>query len=291
MGRIKRIRQLCAAIAVSFAFVSSILAGTIDLRWDAVPNASGYRIYYGTESGTVSGIYPESIAVGNRTEATLNVPTDCTTWYIAVKAYNHAGDESVEFSNEISGWPRPMVRQIASAVEQCAQSTPVTIIGTNFRPGAQLLLDVGGVLTDFYGNSLIRVDSADVISCNEIEALISVEPAARGSRAAEVGSNPLAVEILNTDSVWGSSAVNLEILFNQGRWDINQDDPTSDGRIDGSDLSWLAHAYGSTEGEAPYNPDADLNGDGMVDGIDLAYLAAGFGLCWSGSEWTARNCS
>jgi hypothetical protein len=285
MVRARNFGLLGIAIALWLSLFSSLHAGEIELRWEGVPSASGYRIYF----GTASGAYTQSLAVGNRTEATLRGLADCTTWYVAIKAYN-GGGESAHFSNEISGWPRPEISHITpSSAEQCSQSV-VTISGANFRPGAVLILDEGAAHADIHGNPLVAVDSAGVLSCTEIEALVSVEPAARGSRAAEVGINPVGIEIINPESVWGSGMVDMEIFFNQNRWDINQDDPGTEGRVDGSDLSWLAYAYGSTEGEALYNPDADLNGDGIIDGIDLAYLAAGFGLCWSGSAWVPDEC-
>jgi len=285
MVRLKRISSLCIVTGFSLFFVSAVPAGTIELGWNRTQDAVGYRIYYGTSSGE----YTQSVTVGNYDRASLTGLADCTTWYVAIKAFNWAG-ESAEFSNEISGWPRPEVRHITpSTTEQCSQAV-VTVSGANFRPGAQLVLDGGSAFLDYQGNPLVHIDSAGVVSCNEIEALVSVDPAARGIRAAEVGVRPVAVEILNPDSIWGSRIFNMEILFNQDRWDISQDDPATEGRVDGSDLSWLAYAYGSVEGEPLYNPDADLNGDGMIDGIDLAYLASGFGLCWTGSQWVAGNC-
>jgi lysophospholipase L1-like esterase len=54
-------------------------------------------------------------------------------------------------------------------------------------------------------------------------------------------------------------------------------DIDSSGRIDGIDLSLLAHAFGSASWEDRYLEAADLNGDGVVDGEDLARLAAYFG--------------
>jgi len=50
------------------------------------------------------------------------------------------------------------------------------------------------------------------------------------------------------------------------------------GRVDGLDLSILAFAFGSTRGQARFNPKADLNGDGLVGGTDLAILASNFAL-------------
>jgi hypothetical protein len=285
MGRLKRIRLLCVTIVCWFPFLSSISAGNIELSWDGVPNASGYRVYYGTDPG----IYTSSITVGNQTEATIQNLTDCTTWYLAVKAYNQAG-ESAGFSNEISGWPRPHLHSVNPVSAEQGSQFVLSIAGANFKAGARLLLEGGSPLTNINNEPLVMVESFGVDSCNQMHALVTVEPTARGFRAAEVGIHPIGFQIWNPTMVYGARTMDLEIHFDEDRWDINQDDPSTDGRVDGADLSWLAFAYGTFEGEALYNPDADLNGDGMVDGIDLAYLASGFGLCWSGSDWTAEDC-
>jgi hypothetical protein len=285
MIRLKGVGALIAAAGFSIWLVSVVSAGTIELSWDRVQDANGYRIYYGTSPGT----YTNSVTVGNSTSASLSGLADCTTWYVAVKSYNWAG-ESAEFSNEISGWPRPEVRSITPSVAEQGSQYVISIAGANFRTGAQLTLNGGARFIDLQGNPLVSIDSAGVLSCGEIQALVNVEPAARGSRAAEVGISPFVVEIINPDFVWGSRIIDLEIQFDENRWDINQEDPGTEGRVDGSDLTWLAYSYGSYEGDALYNADADLNGDGIVDGIDLAYLASGFGLCWSGSAWVADDC-
>jgi hypothetical protein len=56
---------------------------------------AGYKIYYGTTSGT----YTTSIDVGNVTNYTLTGLTPGLTYYIAVTAYDKARDES-GYSNE-----------------------------------------------------------------------------------------------------------------------------------------------------------------------------------------------
>jgi hypothetical protein len=80
------------------------------LIWDApssntdgspATDVAGYKIYYGTTSGT----YTASIDVGNATSiplATLAAAVPAAgIYYIAVTAYDTAGNESV-YSNEIS---------------------------------------------------------------------------------------------------------------------------------------------------------------------------------------------
>ncbi len=72
--------------------------------------------------------------------------------------------------------------------------------------------------------------------------------------------------------------------------DINSSDSSTRDRVDGKDLVWFAQAHATSQGDARYNPDADLDGDGWVDGQDLVYIATRFGLCWSGLSWNAGAC-
>ena len=85
-------------------------AGT--LTWDApslntdgstIADLAGYKIYYGTISG--SGNYTASIDVGNATSIPFTTLSSLVPapglYYIAVTAYDTAGNES-SYSNEIS---------------------------------------------------------------------------------------------------------------------------------------------------------------------------------------------
>ena len=54
-------------------------------------------------------------------------------------------------------------------------------------------------------------------------------------------------------------------------------DADHSGRVDGFDLVRLARAFGSSSGEAAYDPAVDLDRDDDIDGDDLALLAASFG--------------
>jgi hypothetical protein len=72
------------------------LAGQLKLAWDAVPNATGYRLYYGTSSGN----YPSSIDAKTQTTATVSGLTDGARYYFAVKAYSSSTMSN--FSGEVS---------------------------------------------------------------------------------------------------------------------------------------------------------------------------------------------
>jgi hypothetical protein len=79
------------------ALSGNSFAGQVKLAWDAVANATGYRLHYGTSSGN----YPSSIDAKNQTSVTVPGLTDGARYYFAVKAYNTTTTSS--FSNEVSG--------------------------------------------------------------------------------------------------------------------------------------------------------------------------------------------
>lgn len=68
------------------------------LAWDppaGTTDVSGYRLYYGTASGS----YMEGIDVGNVTSYTLLGLNSATRFYFAVTAMDSSGNESI-YSNE-----------------------------------------------------------------------------------------------------------------------------------------------------------------------------------------------
>jgi len=265
-------RCVLACIALLIAWPAQ--AGSIHVRWDAVSGATGYRVYYGRTAGQ----YGDSVNVGNTTSTVVDGLTDCTEWHLAVKAYNSVG-ESPSFSNEIVGWARPEVTQPSPEAAIQGSQLTLDISGSNFQPGADVEVD----------NPNVFFDSPTVLSCNQIQVAATIEPTARGVRPAEIGQ--FTVTVVNPDDVFGSQSGAFEVLINPARFDLDDREGPSRGRLDGRDTIWLSHPFGSREGDAGYYPDADFDGDGWVDGADLAYLNAGFfGSCWDGAGWSVRVC-
>jgi hypothetical protein len=263
---------ITAAILAAGVAANPAGAGQIHVAWDPVPGATGYKVY----AGTSSGVYGSPVT-SSTTSAVLTNLADCQTWYVAVKAYNSAG-ESSQFSNELSGWPRPSVTAASPAsILQGAQAT-IEITGANFQAGAAVEIDNIGV----------SPASVRVLSCNRMQLLATIEPTAENVRAAEVGR--FTVSVVNPDSVFGSRSEAFEVAINPARFDINKTDDATRGRIDGKDTVWLARLFGSREGTSSYDPDSDFDGDGWVDGVDLAHIASNLGRCWSGTAWTVAAC-
>ena len=255
---------------------ASAMAGSIALSWDAAPGASGYYVYY----GTASGHYNSVPVTTSSTTTTISGLQDCTTYYIAVKAFNQAG-ASANFSNELSGWSRPGITSATPSSAMQGDQIVMDVMGSNFLPGAVVDL----------GNPHVILTSVRVLSCNQIQLIATVEPTAPALRAARIGRLDLTVS--NPDSVFGLKSQAFEVLINPSRFDINQSDATTKNRIDGKDTVYLSRNFGLRESDPNFNADDDFNGDGWIDGQDLAYIASNLGRCWSAASgsWSLAACA
>ncbi len=180
-------RTAWAGIALALLLVaaaSSARAGTISIAWDPVTDEdlAGYRVYYGTSPGN----YSQSVDVGNVLETTLTGLSDCTNWYVAVKAYDAAGNLSESYSNEVSGWPRPVVSSTSPSSAEQGRTLDVVVQGSNFQAGATVKFLAAG----------IAVNSVTVNSCSRITANVTV------GGSATVGAGD--IEVTNPDLVYGA---------------------------------------------------------------------------------------
>ena len=283
--RLQRITGIALAPVVGVVLAGAVSAGTISLRWDALSGAAGYRVHYGTAAGSYGSVRD----VGSATSTTLTNLTNCSNYYIAVKAYNSQG-ESATYSNEVVGWSRPEIASATPTTVKQGDRLTLNVNGANFQPGATLDYDIAGLPTSLAGDLLVRVENVGVVSCNQMQAQIVVEPTTAGLRAMEIGAFTVNLDVVNPDTVFGASTAPLNVEFAEPRADVNDSDAATANRIDGKDLVWLAYAFGTGEGQPKHNHDADLNGDGFVDGEDLVLLATRFGGCWTGTGWSAGAC-
>jgi hypothetical protein len=83
--------------------------GRLNLSWTpgTDTNLAGYKIHYGTQSGT----YTQVVSVFVSTSSTLDSLTNGTCYYIVISAYDKAGNES-DRSNELSGVPTGSLTKI-----------------------------------------------------------------------------------------------------------------------------------------------------------------------------------
>ncbi len=98
-NRFFRNSQLLPLLPIAALFYSAQSAQCLTLSWDAntESNIAGYRIYTGTQTG----IYNQSVDVGNKTSATAPDPAAGITNFFTITAYNGAAQESAR-STEVS---------------------------------------------------------------------------------------------------------------------------------------------------------------------------------------------
>ena len=191
LRRFTTLLVLMTALIASGTATSSV-AGTISLAWDPVdhPDLAGYRIYFDTAPDSFS----ESIDLGAVTEATLTGLADCTTYYVAVKAYDDDGAESTGFSNGVSGWARPVAGGASPSQIERNQTVDLVIDGTNFQSGATVTFTDPG----------ITVHGVTVASCSQLVANISV--------ASDALVGPGDIRVQNPDNVYGVGIGLFEIV-------------------------------------------------------------------------------
>src|SRR3989475_1991693 len=123
--------QLCRAVfgacvltvlcSLAPAFSS---AAQVTLAWDPStgPGLAGYKLYYGTSSGS----YPFSVDVGNVTSHTLSGLLEGQIYYFAATAYDSSRNES-GFSNEVS---KAIPDVTPPTVSITAPAAGATVVGT-----------------------------------------------------------------------------------------------------------------------------------------------------------------
>jgi PKD repeat protein len=111
--------SLAAAIAV---VSGTAYAGQVNLAWDAVASATGYRLYYGTATGS----YGSNIDAKNVTSYTVAGLTDGTRYYFAVRAYN---------ATTTSGYSTEINTVVGTATAPVASFTATPTSGAASRRG------------------------------------------------------------------------------------------------------------------------------------------------------------
>jgi hypothetical protein len=317
-----RVGRNVGMLLVIATMAVTTFAGEIQVAWDATPGATGYKVYYGTSSG---GYGTPVVVYG--TSATIQGLQDCVSYFVAVKAFNSAGD-SPNYSNELSGWSRPSITSATPPAAMQGDQIVIDVMGANFRSGARVQVSPDPGLcstlvtvapgTQRYLQCVTNADcvvhntppaqdldsgpcrnlntvvltSVSVLSCNHLQLLATLQPGPGGGRPAQVGMVDLTV--VNQDQVFGTKPQAFEILVNPKRFDINRSDSITTNRIDGKDVIYLSRYHNSSEtfDNADYRPDYDFDGNGSIDGDDLTYMARSFGLCWSAASqsWTLAAC-
>ena len=145
-NRYFRNSQLLSLLPLAALFYSAQNAQCLTLSWDAntESNIAGYRIYTGTQTG----IYSQSVDVGNKTSATAPDPAAGVTNFFTVTAYNSSALESAR-SIEVSKTGGTVTTTAATNIWP-ATTAPKLIDGGPDNPvelGVRFKSDVTGFIT------------------------------------------------------------------------------------------------------------------------------------------------
>lgn len=185
--------QLISALVILAAWaLGPAHAGTISLAWDPVTHDDlvGYRLGYGTSPTDLS----QTLDVGLTTQATLTGLTDCTTYYISIRARAGDGSLSPDPSNVVSGWSRPVVSSAAPTQVEQGKQAQITVQGANFQSGASAQLSGTGV----------TVDGVSISTCGELVLDVSADA------DAPIGARD--VTVVNPDQSFGIGAALFSVI-------------------------------------------------------------------------------
>src|SRR3990172_852261 len=132
-----------------------VIAGSATLTWDPpttnvdqtpLTDLAGYKVYYGTTSGT----YSSTIDIGNVINYTVSSLAENTTYYFAVTAYDTLANES-SYSNEVSKTTSDTAAPVISGVSTSNITNSGATITWNTDEASTSQIEYG--TTTSYGSS------------------------------------------------------------------------------------------------------------------------------------------
>jgi hypothetical protein len=160
----QRLTRLLLLVVTAFTVAASTAAAqNVTLAWNANPesNIAGYRVQYGTQSGSPSA----TVDVGRVTSRLFTGLTVGTRYYFRVLAYTTTGQTSAP-SSEVSHvvpssttTSAPTIGSVSPTSGPLAGGTQITIAGTNFVSGARVLVGGRSATTTFVGSTQLRAST------------------------------------------------------------------------------------------------------------------------------------
>jgi len=140
-------------------------------------------------------------------------------------------------------------------------------------------------LADHYYNTGRTVQVQVFDDQNQLEYTTSFQIGAYNWYAVDIPSSGVKTIIFKGDTWLGKAVAGVDLSVGQDDLDVTLANGDCDGNnvVDLGDFDIVAGAFGTTSGDAGYDPLADLNGDFNVDLGDFDILAAAFGMEGDGS--------
>jgi hypothetical protein len=303
------------------AAVMDARAADVTLAWDpnAEPDLAGYKIHYGTASGS----YSAHIDVGNVTKYKLTGLTAGKTYFFAATAYDAFGYESAYSTQAIYSVPGANVALSAptppSGATTATTNSTVTFSTSSSVPngdGLQYRFDWGGGVLSLWGSTsqshswsasgqyAVRAQARDSLqteSAWSAATIVTVIDPLRVSTDADGDGLPNPWEVMHNLNWLVNDA--LEDADNDGFCNLREylsgsdpqlyyDQPSiladfeNDNDVDGSDLAFFIRQFGRTGCDSAPKPcEFDLDTDGDVDVIDLRLVIEDYGRSQNYWQW------
>lgn len=187
------------------------LAGQVSLAWDAVANATGYKLHYGQGSGS----YSSTVDAGNQLNYTVPSLADGARYYFAVTAYGAPGTTESGYSNEVTT-VLPDAAPVASfTANPTSGPAPLTVTLTDTSTGsvASRSWNLGDGTTattqtvaktystpGTYPVSLTVTGSSGSTTASQSINVTAAPPVANFSATPTSGAAPLAVSFTDSSS-------------------------------------------------------------------------------------------
>jgi hypothetical protein len=227
-------------------------AATLTISWASNTEAdlAGYRL----RLGTVPGQYTQTIEVGSATSLQIDNLQIDTTYYLAVYAYDQAGNESApspEVSARVATSP-DLMPAIDSLVDVDTDSIylllgrvhTVIVRGRNIQAGATISLGPGT-----FASRLAANPDGDLSSVVLIPISASAKP------------GPRTLTLVNPDGSTTSVSDAMTL--------VKTPDTNADCSVDVLDLNAIARSWNASSDEPAYAASSDLDGDSYVGPEDL----------------------
>lgn len=173
---------------------------SVTLKWDEAfdeTGVAGYKVYYGTKEVTAKNdaVYEKTVDVKNVLVYTVGDLQNGTKYWIAVTAYDVAGNESASYSPYVGVTPHTMI--VADATTSAPETT------TAVKKDAVVAVGAGGAVAGGPDTEAPRVVKAEATDKNHVRVTFSeqvVLPQVKPENAFSIQDN-LSYEFLKATSV------------------------------------------------------------------------------------------
>ncbi len=203
--------RILSPLVALLAFTGNAVAGQVSLAWDAVANATGYKVHYGQSSAS----YSSDVDAANQLTYTVPGLADGARYYFAVTAYGPTGTAESGFSNQVTTVVAASAPVASFTANPATGTAPLTVTLTDTSTGSitgrSWNLGDGTTATTqtvaktystpgTYSVTLTATGGSGSTTASQTISVTAAAPAASFSAAPVAGPAPLPVNFADTSA-------------------------------------------------------------------------------------------